>query len=309
MNLRSLASVVQRVFTRRWLVRWVPVVMAVVLVGLVLDYCVFWSPSDTTHLFGDQPLSVAHRGASGLAPENTLASFQKALDMGVDVLEMDVHLSKDGEVVVIHDSTVDRTTNGTGKVGDLDLDQLKELDAGSFFSAEYAGEPIPTLQEVIDLAQGRAVLEIDLKTTSPLPTGLESKVVGLIVSNGLEDRVVLQSLNPLTLFYLKRINSNIPTALSYHEGLPLPLRNRWGASLAHPDIMQPSASTATEEHVLQRHEDGYPVVVWTVDDPAEMEQVIEHGVDGVMTNRPDLLKAVLAERAAMKKSSAMSTSK
>lgn len=241
-------------------------------------------------------LIVAHRGASGTAPENTLAAFQQALDIGVGALEMDVHLSRDGEVVVIHDATVDRTTNGTGNVSDLTLSQLKKLDAGSRFAPQFAGEGIPTLQEVLDLAQGSVIIEIELKTTTPWPTPLERKVAELVVRNGLEDKVIIQSFNPLALFYMRRINSNIATALLYHERLPLPLRQRWLVPLARPQVMHPSASMATEEHVRKMQRRGHPVVVWTVDDPAEMETMIERNVDGIMTNRPDVLKEVLKAR-------------
>ena len=241
-------------------------------------------------------LIVAHRGASGTAPENTLASFRQALDIGVDALEMDVHLSRDGEVVVIHDDTVDRTTDGAGNVGDLTLSQLKELDAGSKFGPAFAGERIPTLQEVMDLAQGKIMMEIELKTTSPWPTQLERKVAEMVARNGLTDKVIIQSFNPLALFYLKRINSAISRALLYHDGLPLPLRQRWLAPLARPQVMHPSASMATPEHVRKMQQRGHPVIVWTVDDPAEMALMIDRKVDGIMTNRPDVLKEVVNSR-------------
>ncbi len=250
------------------LVRWLTLAVILVLVGLLLDYCFFWSPRDLDHFFGDDVLVIAHRGASGVAPENTIASFQKALAAGADALELDVRLSKDGEVVVIHDSTIDRTTNKTGRVADHTLAQLKELDAGSWFSPQFSKERIPTLQEVIGLARGRALMEIELKTSAILPNALERKVANLVVQNGMEDRVIIQSFNPLALFYVRRANSNIRTALLYHDELPLPLRNRWFASLAHPDSMNPAARMAREEHVRKLHEQGYPVVVWTVDDPA-----------------------------------------
>jgi glycerophosphoryl diester phosphodiesterase len=265
-------------------------------IGLTVNFCAFWSLDETGDQFEGEMLIVAHRGASGTAPENTLAAFQQALDIGVGALEMDVHLSRDGEVVVIHDATVDRTTNGTGNVSDLTLSQLKKLDAGSRFAPQFAGEGIPTLQEVLDLAQGKVIIEIELKTTTPWPTPLERKVAELVVRNGLEDKVIIQSFNPLALFYLRRINSDIARALLYHERLPLPLRQRWLVPLARPQVMHPSASMATEEHVRKMQRHGHPVVVWTVDDPAEMETMIERNVDGIMTNRPDVLKEVLKAR-------------
>ncbi len=111
-------------------------------------------------------LVIAHRGASGYAPENTLASIRKGLDMGADMVEIDIHLSKDGEVVVIHDATLERTTDGTGKVQSKTLEELKKLNAGSWFGKEFSQEKIPTLKEVIDLMDGKALLLIELKNDS-----------------------------------------------------------------------------------------------------------------------------------------------
>src|SRR5690625_6609337 len=112
-----------------------------------------------------KPLIIAHRGASGNAPENTLAAFQLAVEEGADGIELDVHLSKDGELVVIHDDTLDRTTNGTGRVQDKDLDELKTYDAGSWFDSKFASERIPLLQEVIDILPDDVFLNVEIKNS------------------------------------------------------------------------------------------------------------------------------------------------
>lgn len=181
------------------LLRWFALAVILALTGFLLKYCVFWSPRDIGYLFEEKVLVVAHQGASIVAPENTLASFRKALDMSADALELDVMLSKDGEVVVIHDTLVDHTTDGSGNVSDLTLAELKELDAGSWFAPEFSEERVPTLQEVMSLARGRALLEIEIKTRAFLPGSLERKVLDLIVENGIEKEVIVTSFNPLSV--------------------------------------------------------------------------------------------------------------
>ncbi|MFQ6028939.1 MAG: glycerophosphodiester phosphodiesterase [Dehalococcoidia bacterium] len=239
---------------------------------------------------------MAHRGASGLAPENTLAAFRRALEVGADTLELDVHLSQDGHVVVIHDSTLDRTTSGTGAVSRLTLEQIKELDAGSWFAPEFAGEKVPTLQEVLDLAEADTLFEVELKTFSIWPKGIVKEVVDVITRKGMEDRVVIQSFNPLALFHVKRANSAIATGLLYSGDLPLPLRNRWLTPLAHPDSLNVGMDLATADHVAEMRAKGYPVVVWTVDQPDDMQRMIDLGVNGIMTNRPELLAEILGDQ-------------
>src|SRR5512136_2536678 len=141
----------------------------------------------------DRPLNFAHRGASHEAPANTLAAFLLAADLGADGIELDVHLSKDGHVVVIHDFDVATTTDGRGLVCDKTLAELKELDAGSWFDPVYAGQRIPTLQEVIGAVGQRLLLNIELKAKGWGDKGLAAKVVQIVEQNDLVDRVVLSS--------------------------------------------------------------------------------------------------------------------
>jgi glycerophosphoryl diester phosphodiesterase len=282
-----------------WLVRH-PVralSLAIILLftGFAMNFCFNWSPQPLDHLFSGRTRVMAHRGASGLAPENTLAAFRRALADGADTLELDVTLTRDGQVVVIHDSTLDRTTNGSGPVGDLTLSQIKELDAGAWFGPEFAGERVPTLQEVLDLAGADVLLEVELKTLSPWPRSLVNGVVAVIEQNGAERRVIVQSFNPGALFHLERANPQIATGLLYHGGLPLPLRNRWFNALAHPDSMNLGLELATAQHVAMLQGKGYPVVVWTVNEPEDMRRLVALGVDGIMTDRPDLLAQVVLE--------------
>jgi glycerophosphoryl diester phosphodiesterase len=143
-------------------------------------------------------LNIAHRGASAAAPANTMAAFEKALALGADGIELDVQLSADGVPVVIHDFTVDDTTDGSGKVARMTLAQLEQLDAGSYFDPAFAGERIPTLEKVLEVMGNRLLLNIELKGFSLFDKGLERAVIGLIEQHALRSRVFLSSFNPFS---------------------------------------------------------------------------------------------------------------
>jgi glycerophosphoryl diester phosphodiesterase len=239
-----------------------------------------------------RPLNIAHRGASAAAPPNTLAAFQKAAELGADGVELDVHLSADGVPVVIHDFTVDATTDGTGPVADLTLAQLKRLDAGSTFDPAFAGERIPTLEEVLEMEE-RLFINIELKTPGLRDSGLERAVTALIKRCGTGDRVLLSSFNPFSLRRAKRLAPHIPVGLLYASDLPLPLRRAWLAPLAPHEARHPEHTMVDARYMAWARRRGYRVNTWTVDDPEEMRRLIQLGVDGIITNVPDVLRGVL----------------
>ncbi|HID87936.1 MAG TPA: glycerophosphodiester phosphodiesterase [Anaerolineae bacterium] len=239
-------------------------------------------------------LNFAHRGAREVAPENTLAAFRAARELGADGVELDVMLSADGEVVVIHDDTLDRTTDGSGRVRDRTLAELKGLDAGSWFDPTFAGLRIPTLQEVFDLIGGQMVLNIELKSRSLTDEGLEARVVELVERNGLVGSVILSSFNPWAIRRVKRLNPRLATGLLYAEDLPLPLRRAWLRPLVRPDALHPHHTMVTLAYVRWAKSRGHSIIPWTVNDPHEMRRLIELGVDGIITDRPKRLKDVLA---------------
>jgi glycerophosphoryl diester phosphodiesterase len=242
-----------------------------------------------------KPLNIAHQGASADAPGNTLAAFRLALEMGADGFELDIMLSTDGHLVVIHDDTVDRTTDGSGPVRQKTLAELKALDAGARFGARFAGERIPTLQEVFDLVAGnRAFVNVELKADSLKSDGLEEKLVALIRRYDLGERLLISSFNPFALWRVRRLAPDLPLALLYAESMPVHLRNRWFAFLSRPEALNPSLRIATQEHVRWAKSKGYRLYVWTVDEEPEMRRLIALGVDGIITNKPDLLRQVLA---------------
>ena len=241
-----------------------------------------------------RPLNIAHRGASAYAPGNTLAAFRLALEMGADGFELDVMLSADGHLVVVHDDTVDCTTDGSGPVRQKTLAELKSLDAGARFDVRFAGERIPTLQEVLDLVAGtHAFVNVEIKTDSPKGDGLEKKLVVLIRRYGLGERLLISSFNPFALWRMRRLAPHLPLALLYAENRRVHLRNRWFAFLSHPDALNPSFHMATQKHVRWAKSKGYRLYVWTVDEEPEMRRLIALEVDGIITNKPDLLRQVL----------------
>jgi glycerophosphoryl diester phosphodiesterase len=244
----------------------------------------------------DRVLNFAHRGASHNAPQNTLAAFRLALEMGADGVELDVQVSKDGEAVVIHDFTVDATTDGQGPVKDKTLAELKELDAGSWLDARFAGQRIPTLQEVIVEIGHQLLLNIELKTKGLGSAGLVAEVVRLIEDHNLVHRAIVSSFNPLALRRVKRLNPHICSGLLYYFDLPAHLIRTLLLLLADPDALHPEKRLVTQEYMTWAKERGYRVNAWTVDEPAEMKRLIALGVDGIITNRPDVLRKVLENK-------------
>jgi len=250
-------------------------------------------PAMPTSLRSSTPLNIAHRGASAAAPPNTLAAFEKAIELGADGVEFDVHLSADGVPVVIHDFTVDSTTDGSGRVAEMTLAQLKQLDAGSHFDPAFAGERIPTLGEVLEAVGGRLLLNIELKSTSLRDNGLEQAVIAQVEQHSLGDSVLFSSFNPFSLRRAKRIASHIPVGLLYAPDLPLPLRRAWLAPLVPHEARHPKHTMVDARYMAWARRRGYRVNTWTVDDPDEMHRLIDLDVDGIITNVPDVLCDVL----------------
>ena len=247
------------------------------------------------HRTTQQTLNIAHRGASAAAPPNTLAAFEAALQLGADGIEFDVRLCVDGVPVVIHDATVDATTDGSGAVGRLTLSELKELDAGSWFDPAFAGERIPALTEVLETLGGRMLLNVELKGGALLNDRLARAVANAIELHDLAGHVLLSSFNPLILRRLQRYAPHLDTGL-------LTTSSAWLKSVIGR-AMSPSGLAALHPHhtlvdqgyVRWARQHGYRVHVWTVDDPTEMRRLIRAGVDGIITNVPHVLHDVLAQ--------------
>lgn len=220
-------------------------------------------------------LVIAHRGASAYEPENTLRAIKRALDLGADMVEIDVRATKDDHIVVIHDATVDRTTNGRGYVKDMTLEELKRLNAG-------LGERIPTLQEVISLIKGRANLVIEIKVP-----GIEEKVFKIIDEHKIGEEVIVTSFHHPTLLRIKNLNARIRTGIIIASR---PVRPVQLALDAKSDALFPKYTYLDLEMVEEAHKHGLAVYPWTVDDLKDAELLIGMGVDGIVTNKPDILR-------------------
>ena len=240
-------------------------------------------------------LNIAHRGGSALGPENTFAAFEKALAAGADGFEFDVHLTRDGHPVIIHDETLERTTNGSGPVGEAALKELQQLDAGSWFGSEFTGEKIPALAELFEHYQEKNLLfNVELKTDlTPYP-GLPEAVLQLVSRFNLEERVIISSFNPETLKASRIINPKVRTGLLY----VLEPENPWdqarelGCYSVHPLFFH----LQDPETLARFRREAIPLYPWTVNDPEMMEAFLDAGLEAIITDYPDQLAELIRVR-------------
>jgi glycerophosphoryl diester phosphodiesterase len=239
--------------------------------------------------------TIAHRGASGHAPENTMAAFRRAVELGARFIETDLQLSRDARVIAIHDFTFDRTTTGTGEVHLLPLGRIRALDAGAWFGARgamsYAGEIVPTLEEILDFAKENDII-FYLEIKSGQAWGIEHVVVATLRDYNASARVVILSFDPAALDTIHRLDSTMMTGfLCEHPSGDLVERTvRAGARqlVARGDLITPAV-------IDKAHRAGLQVVAWTINEVERMRHLIATGVDGIITDYPDRLLGVLQE--------------
>lgn len=248
------------------------------------------------------PLILAHRGASAYAPENTLAAFRLARELGADGIELDVQLSRDKVPVIIHDDDVDRTTDGHGRVSDLTIAELARLDAGSWKTKDYRGEPIPTLAQVFDALGdwlkpvGRVrpcLINVELKTERIITDGLEREALNTIARHNVDDRILLSSFSPLSLHRAKQINPHLRRGLLYDASMPIHLRGAWLAFWADPQNMHPEHTMIDKRYMEWAKRKKLGVATWTVDDPEQAKRLADLGVNIIITNKPDVIRSAL----------------
>jgi glycerophosphoryl diester phosphodiesterase len=245
-----------------------------------------------------RPIVFAHRGASAHAPENTLAAFELALRQGADAVELDAKLTSDGQIVVIHDQTVDRTTEGTGWVKNMTLAELRKLDAGSHFDVAFQGEPIPTLEEVLKAIGQLTYINIELTNYASKTDMLPDRAAALVKRLKLSRRVMFSSYNPIALRRVKRLLPDVPIGLLANPGKTGWLARSWVGRLIvqyqtlNPEVGDVTASLIEQIHSLQRG-----VLTYTVNDEKTMQVLFRLGVDGIFTDDPPL---ALRVRSAMK---------
>jgi len=239
------------------------------------------------------PVIIAHRGASTHAPENTLPAFKKAIELGAGGIELDVQLSSDGHLVVIHDEKVDRTSNGKGLVKDKTLSELQSLDFGGWFSKEFNGTKIPLFDEVLELfSTWDGLLNVEIKNGPIFYPGIEKKVAEALEFHNMTARTIVSSFNHYSLVEIRKLDPSIKTAPLYMEGLyePWDYAAVLGACAIHPLFYNiiPEIVKGCKMH-------GIAINPFTVDQPEYIKLVAAAGVDGIITNVPDLALKIVSE--------------
>jgi len=289
------------------------IVSALLIILLVINLFPVKQIKQKSFFNHTRPLVIAHQGGELLAPSNTMAAFQNAANMGVDVLETDIHITKDGHLVTIHDASVDRTTNGKGKIEDLTLAEIQDLDAGYHFknlegnhNFRGKGVYIPTVEEMFQTFKDIKI-EIEIKDDNPPERIKEiaSKLWDLIVEYQMEEKILIGSfdqdiLNTFDRYAKGRValsagRQEVKNFVVTHKFL---LRNLY---VPHVDAFQvpveDSGFDLTDQRLIDgAHRLGMEIHYWTIDDPDTMEKLIDSGADGILTNRPDLLLKLIEEK-------------
>lgn len=242
----------------------------------------------------NNPIVIAHRGSSAYAPENTIAAFTLAVHQGADAIELDAKLSLDETVVVIHDQTLERTTDGNGNVRDFSVANLKEFDAGTFFDETFTGEKIPTLNEVFEIIGDKVLINVELTNYATPFDNLPYKVADLIQTHKLEQNIICSSFNPVALFRIKKVLPDLPIGL-----LAFPGRKGWwirklGRWLPiqtfHPCILDMDSNL-----INKYHKRGIQVFCYTVNDPGKLRMLCSWNINGIFTDDPPLALKIVSE--------------
>jgi glycerophosphoryl diester phosphodiesterase len=232
-------------------------------------------------------LKIAHRGAAGTRPELTEVAFERAIELGADMIELDCQMTRDGAVVVIHDERLERTTNGSGRVRDHTLRELKALDAGRWFSPAFAGEELLTLEEAIAVLRGKVELNLEIKGEDG-PGRLEIQCVGIVRSLRFFEQTVFSSFEPSRMRRVRDLAEDARIGVLMDDGA------RWDDAIAlaadlGAEALHPARSLVDAAAVARAHERGLEVRVWPVNRPADMEALAAMGVDGIFTDFPERL--------------------
>jgi glycerophosphoryl diester phosphodiesterase len=241
----------------------------------------------------NRPWIFAHRGACKVAPENTLPAFQAAIDLGADGIELDVHYSSDGKLVVIHNHNLEATTNGSGRVTAHTLAELRGLDAGSHFGPQFAGTPIPTLDEVLELCKGKLLMSIELKSLDAATLSIGIDVVKAVRAHGMANDVVISSFNPSALRRAKKAGPEIESALLTAPDLPGWMKSWLTLWYSRTNGLHPEFPMVDEAYMALARQRKMPVRPWTVNEEADMRRMIALGVDTIITDVPDVARKLV----------------
>ncbi len=244
------------------------------------------------------PLVLAHRGANRVAPQNTIPAFKKSLDFMADGIETDVHLCLDNEIVICHNYTIDETSNGIGRIDEMTLEMLKSYDFGSYFSSDFAGVTLPTLNELLDVVKGMSLINIEIKPPQR-DNDLVKKVVEKVHEYGIINNSIISCFDPECVRQVKDFDKNIKTALLYEKN---DLGNeimsfgvakyckQLGVDAAHPEYF-----LISHKEIMELHNLGINVNPWTVNEREDIVKLTNWGCDALITDVPDFCKKVLEE--------------
>jgi glycerophosphoryl diester phosphodiesterase len=236
---------------------------------------------------GFRPLVISHAACKGHAPENTLAGIRAALELGCDAIEIDVHTTADGVPVLLHDDTLDRTTDGAGDVRSVPLAEVQRLDAGArTFGGRFAGERVPTLAQTLELTRGRALLVIEIKQRA-----IERAVVDLVRRMGAADDVMVWSFQPQVVGRVRELAPEIPCGQLWSERDPDPVKLCAVALAQNAQAVCPNHTFITDALLRRALRRGLRVFTWTADEPAEIARLQGLGVDGICSNFPERVRA------------------
>lgn len=240
------------------------------------------------------PIIFAHRGASGTRPENTMAAFRRAVELGATGIETDVQLSADGQPVLIHDETLSRTAGASGWVGDKTWAELQSLDAGGWYHPEFMGERIPHLDELLELVrQTGLIVNLELKNTVRAYEGLEATVIEAVRRHGVERQTLISSFNHYSLALCKQLAPDIRTGILYMEGLYRPWEY---ARTIGADALHAYDPAVRAEWVQDARAAGVDYHPFTVNDEGRLRELIEMGTAGIITDHPDRVVRLLSQR-------------
>ncbi len=240
---------------------------------------------------------ISHRGANRLAPQNTIPAFQKSVELGVDGFENDVHLTKDGRLVVCHNYEIDETSNGKGFIHDYTFEELRKFDFGSYFSEEFAGTKIPALEEFLDLCKDMSVINIEIKSPLKPNTDIARKTIKMVKDFNLFDRLIVSSFDEQILLDCKEVDPATRTGMLYSPDEDI-CETICDDMIAFAkkyklDAFHPFAMFVTEDYIEECHDNGLIVNPWTVNQPHALERLRDWGCDGAITDEPALAIEIL----------------
>lgn len=240
----------------------------------------------------NKSLNIAHRGFSGAYPENTMLAFKKAIDAGCDGIETDVHMTKDGTMVLCHDEKLDRTTNSQGFIKDYTFHELCKVDAGIKFDEKFKNETIPTIDEFLSYVKDKnLVINLELKNNIVHYEGLEEQIIKKIYHYNMRENIILSSFDHNSMVKIKEIDNTIKTGLLYGATL---YKAQDYAKIANADALHPFFPAVMDKEIVENiKKAGLLINAYTVNDKNDMQSLINLGIDGIITNYPDKLKVLL----------------